>query len=267
MKVRAVFSDIDGTFLNDQHQLTTDTRESIKKLQSKNIKFALVSARSPSGIFPILCKNSFKCPIISYSGALVMDEDCNIIYEKGMEISIASEIIEYIKENKFDLTWNLYSVDNWISQSKNDQRVREEEKIVEAESVEGDITSLPEGSSVHKILCMCNPEKIIEIERKIERKFPQCAVVKSSDKLLEIMIKGINKAEAVRRLCEFWNVSIENAIAFGDNYNDIEMLEAVGLGVVMGNAPEEIRRRFAEVTLDNNHDGIAAALKKFHVVE
>ena len=51
--------------------------------------------------------------------------------------------------------------------------------------------------------------------------------------------------------------------AFGDNYNDEPMLEAVGHPILMGNAPEELKKKLnIPVTLDNNHDGIAAVLNK-----
>ena len=247
--------------------MTDYTRSAIHCLERKNIPFILVSARSPSGIYPILKKNSFSCPIISYSGALICDKNKNLIYQKGMDISTASNIIEYIKEQKFDLTWNLFSFDDWISQSKNDPRIQEEERIVEAESCEGDISSIQKYNVVHKILCMCNPDEINIIESKISKKFPECMVVKSSPKLLEIMTAGINKAESVKYLCDQWNINLKDVIAFGDNYNDCEMLETVGHGIVMGNSPEDIKKRFSEITLDNNNDGIPYALRKYHIID
>lgn len=50
------------------------------------------------------------------------------------------------------------------------------------------------------------------------------------------------------------------AVAFGDNYNDVDMLEAVGLGVAVANAPDEVRRRAGRVAPDNDHDGVARVL-------
>ena len=87
-------------------------------------------------------------------------------------------------------------------------------------------------------------------------------MVKSSDILLEIMAKGISKAEAVKRFCAHLGISPDETIAFGDNFNDVEMLEAVGRSYVMGNAPEEILDRFPYHTADNDHDGIADVLEQ-----
>ncbi len=76
------------------------------------------------------------------------------------------------------------------------------------------------------------------------------------------MAKGIQKGQAVKQLIDFYKVPIADTWAFGDNYNDEEMLKAVGHSVVMGNAPADLKQNADEVTLDNNHDGIAAALNK-----
>ena len=65
-------------------------------------------------------------------------------------------------------------------------------------------------------------------EEDVKNAFPEVAVVKSSDILLEIIAKGISKAEAVKRFCAHLGISPEETIAFGDNFNDVEMLEAVG---------------------------------------
>ena len=66
----------------------------------------------------------------------------------------------------------------------------------------------------------------------------------------------------MRRLCDLWGVDPADAIAFGDNYNDVPMLEAVGQGYLMANAPAELLDRLPLHTASNDEDGIAAALEK-----
>ena len=55
---------------------------------------------------------------------------------------------------------------------------------------------------------------------------------------------------------------MKEAIAFGDNFNDLSMLKTVGIPILMGNAPEELKKQFTRLTSDNNHDGLAEALEK-----
>ena len=80
------------------------------------------------------------------------------------------------------------------------------------------------------------------------------------------MESGITKATAIQTLCSMWGIDIKNAIAFGDNYNDVEMLEAVGHGYLMGNAPDELKERIKKHTRDNNNDGIYYALLEMNLI-
>jgi len=59
------------------------------------------------------------------------------------------------------------------------------------------------------------------------------------------------------------DIEMKEVIAFGDNYNDIEMLKAVGCGVAVGNAKEEVKEIADEITLPGKEDGVAATLEKY----
>ena len=72
---KIIFSDVDGTLLNNSHKVLPGTVYAIRELKKKGIPFVIISARSPSGIRPILEENNFTCPMISYSGALILDEN------------------------------------------------------------------------------------------------------------------------------------------------------------------------------------------------
>ena len=266
-RIRAVFSDVDGTLLNSAHRVTPRTAEWIRKLGEMDIPFVIVSARSPSGIYPIMKRNGFRSALIAYSGALIMDEDRNVLYNRQIPRDLAAGIERFFNEKKrsdksFDMGWCIYSADDWISPNRSDPRIAREERIVEAQSREGTVEDLAPGAGVNKFLCICAPGTILEIEKEVKKNFPEVEAVRSSDILLEIMAKGISKADALERYCAHLGITPQETIAFGDNYNDVEMLEAAGISCVMGNAPEEILRRFPLHTADNDHDGIAEALEQ-----
>lgn len=262
-----VFSDVDGTLLNDNHDMTLLTRQAIKNIQNQNIEFVIVSARSPSGIFPILKKNSFECPIIAYSGALILDCYKNVIFEKGMRVNQVIEVIQYIEKEQFDMSWCIYSFDQWIVKDRQDPRIQREEDIVEALSIEGTIDDIAKLPIVHKILCICHPKHILYIEKMLKNNFPQLMIVKSSSILIEIMQKDISKALSVKKFCQLSGIDVNHAIAFGDQYNDLDMLKIVGCGIAMGNAPLDIREEIGRVTSDNNHDGIYKSLCDLNVLK
>jgi len=102
MNVEIVFSDVDGTLLNNEHKMLEGTMYAIRKLQEKDIPFVIISARSPSGIYPILEENGFSCPIISYSGALILDDKKNTVYSTGFSKETAENVINFIEEERFD---------------------------------------------------------------------------------------------------------------------------------------------------------------------
>lgn len=258
----AVFCDVDGTLLNTEHRMTTRTIEWIRRIIQRGIPFVIVSARSPSGIYPIMNRYGFRCGLIAYSGALIMDPDRRILYSREIPADQAADIERFFVSRQYDMSWCIYSVDDWLSPDRSDPRIANEERIVEAQSREGTTADLAKGAGVSKFLCICGEGKILQIEEEVRKEFPLVEVVKSSGILLEIMARNISKAEAVKRYCRHLGITPENTIAFGDNYNDVEMLETVGRGIVMGNAPEEIRSRFRFVTADNDHDGIADALQE-----
>ena len=96
----------------------------------------------------------------------------------------------------------------------------------------------------------------------LKEDYPDLSIAKSLPHLIEVMATGIDKGQAVKALADYYYVPISETMAFGDNYNDLEMLETVGQGILMGNAPQALQERIGKVTLDHNHDGIAQVLEK-----
>ena len=80
---------------------------------------------------------------------------------------------------------------------------------------------------------------------------------------VEIMHKGVNKGEALKALINYLGIDKDDVIAFGDNYNDLPMLELAGIGVVMGNANDEVKEKGDYITAKNTEDGVAKAIYKF----
>ena len=96
MNIKAVFCDVDGTLLNDQQEILSSTKLAIQNLQKNNIKFVLVSGRCPAGIYSVTQDSLDKCTVISHNGAIILDENKKILYEKGITHQKASEIIKSI---------------------------------------------------------------------------------------------------------------------------------------------------------------------------
>ena len=262
---QAIFSDIDGTLLTSNHTVPALTRQKLQEAIDKGLLFTPVSARSPFCIEPILRDNNLNGCMIAFNGALILDEHRNILYENGMDFAGVKELIRFIEQEHFDLAWQVYTATDWIVASRNDPRIRREESIVGVKSQERPLDTLDKDTVIGKVLCLCNPEITDTVADILRAHFPQYSIVRSSPIHLEINASGTNKALAVRRLCQLKGIPAEQVIAFGDNYNDLEMLKTAGTGVVMGNAPDDIKEQFLHVTEDNDHEGIAAALNWFSI--
>ncbi len=141
MQSAIVFSDIDGTLLNSDLIITPQTLGAIRQLQARQIPFIIISARSPSGIYPILTAHGFSCPIVAYSGALALDENRQVLAHQGFSKDAAREMIDFMQQSAFDLSWNAFSFDDWVVASRADTRVQREESIVHAQAREGSVDS------------------------------------------------------------------------------------------------------------------------------
>ena len=258
---KAIFTDIDGTLLNSAREVSAKTREALRRCAREGVRIVLSSSRSPQGIEPIVNANDLTCCIIAFGGGLVLDEDRTRLHERGMSREEAAEVVDFVEAKLSDVTWNAFTADDWVVRSREDPRVLREERIVKTLAQEGLVRNLPGGRMVDKVLCMCLPERSAEVECSLKRRFPSLSISRSSDILVEVNAAGVSKAVALRAFCEAKGIRVEDTLAFGDNYNDLEMLRAAGLGVAMGNAPDDIRDIAGFVTSDNDHDGIACALR------
>ena len=268
MQVKIVFSDIDGTFLTHDYNVTDKTEYAVNQLLNRNIPFVLVSARMPEAIYPITEKLGIKIPIICYSGGLVLTECEDGLYSKTIDRAIATRLLDVLDERWAQVTINYYSGRRWFVRDGDDARVKHEEDITGATAYNADFYELLEvGMLPNKILTMSEPSDCAEMERELGAMFPELNVVRSSDILLEIMDKSVSKATGIKVMLEHYDVAPEDAIGFGDNYNDIEMFKYVGLGVAMKNAPEPVKELVDAVTDSNDESGIYSYLVKTGVID
>ncbi len=259
-EIRIIYSDIDGTLLDRNHRMTEKTERAIRSLKEKGIPFVLASSRGEMAILPILRRYHLSCPMVSYGGALILDEDGTVIAEFPMDINEVIRLLSFLERENLPVSYNVYDRYHWYVKDRNDPRIKTEEDIVEVEAEEGTIDDIRKMKSVDKVLLMVETENILTVEQSLRIAFPHLSIMKSSATLIEINQSGISKAVGIRAFSEAKHYRLEESMAFGDNYNDVEMLSLVTYPVLMGNAPEALKQRGYELTEDNNHDGIYFSL-------
>ena len=97
---------------------------------------------------------------------------------------------------------------------------------------------------------------------KMQSLFPQLKICSSLNTNVEATCKNVTKASGIQDLVSYLGIGMESVMAFGDNGNDYEMIEAVGIGVAMGNADTDIKKIADKVTRSNTEDGVAYMIKE-----
>src|SRR5699024_12402972 len=136
-----------------------------------------------------------------------------------------------------------------------------EERIVDVKATPTTINQLEKLQGVHKGLIMGDSADLDRMQEELTAKYPDLTFVRSAESLLEIVLKGVSKASAVKIVAQEYGVDLQNCIAFGDKYNDEDMLEEVGYPFLMGNAPAERKQKFGQekITTNNNHDRVTTS--------
>lgn len=261
---KMVCLDIDGTLLNSNHKISENTREIIKIVANeKQIPVILVSARMPKGIVSLQRELEIKQPIICYSGALILDNCGDMLSKQVINLSDLKNIYKFA--NNLNVHISLYKDDEWYVE-KIDYWAKQESEITNITPNVIDFNNLielwrEEGTGPNKILCMASTNDINLLRENI--RYDTLNIYPSKPTYLEIMPIEASKTSAINFLQKKLNIERSSIICMGDNYNDIDMIEYAGLGIAMGNAPDDVKKHANDITLTNDEDGVAEAIKKY----
>ncbi|MGI5875902.1 MAG: Cof-type HAD-IIB family hydrolase [Dethiobacteria bacterium] len=264
MKYKLLALDLDDTLLNDEFIISARNIEAIQKVAKKGILPVIATGRMFCSALPYARQLGVDLPLITYHGALIKNagneeilRHCTIPYE------MAAGIIRFGEKNKLHL--NLYL----------DDRLFIEEESTESHYYQS-IASIPVNPvgdlSVFLFNRQQEPTKITfinkegylsEIESLLRSIYPELSILQSRPYFLEITHRDATKGQALNFLAKKENILPEQIIAIGDSYNDIDMLEFAGLGVAVGNAPEEVKKAADVITGLNTEDGVAAFLEEY----
>ncbi|VDG20329.1 Cof-type HAD-IIB family hydrolase [Lactiplantibacillus mudanjiangensis] len=268
-KPKLILSDIDGTILNDQAELLPATITGVRAAVRQGATMVLASARSPKGMWSIAKQLGIESTMIAYNGALTAktddDDHLQVFEEEPIDRKVARRVQKVIAKKWPKASINVYSNNDWFVQANGPWEKQEAAGIGYEPTVTNLSTWLAKSNApIHKILIMADADTITEINAQLQTPtYKAIAAYRSKDTYLEIVAAGVTKATALKQLLVDDDLTPEDAIAFGDNYNDLAMLHLAGIGVAMGNAPEVIKEGADLVTTDNNHDGIYQVLNQY----
>lgn len=117
---------------------------------------------------------------------------------------------------------------------------------------------------IHKILLLGTEAKLNLIKNELNT-ISGITFCDSKEGYLEITSLYASKRRAFEYLLEYLSIDVEDSLAIGDGHNDLELLQCVGIGIAMDNAPLEVKNVAGYVTLSNDENGVAMALAKLYI--
>lgn len=269
MTHKLICSDIDGTLLNKERVLSERTISTLRKLKDQ-LPLILISSRMPKAMRHLQVDLGIENqPLIAYNGGLVIDNNSDNVkplLSLVVPIQITELLLTFISKSTIHASlynndeWFVPEMDYWANREMNNTKVK---------PTVADLNSVctkwkTENKGPHKIMCMGEAGEIQLLENWIAMYFStELNAYRSKPTYLEISSKQISKLSALSFLLEHkFDIQLAEVIAFGDNYNDVEMISGVGLGVAVANAKDEVKAVANHVTLSNIEDGVAHFLEQ-----
>ncbi|MBD9300528.1 MAG: HAD family phosphatase [Prevotella sp.] len=263
---RAIALDLDGTLTNHDKVVTPRTRQALLKAQELGTIIILASGRPTYGIVPVAeCLELEKRGgyILSYNGGNIVNAKTGEkLFSQFLPDAVIPILYKYAKEKNHALLG--YAGNEIITEMPDDQYVKEESRInkMNIRKVDNLLDALEPHPT--KLLMTGDPTDMIKAEEElVEILGEKMDIFRSAPFFLELVPKGIDKAQSLLRLLSKINLTPADLMAFGDGYNDLSMLKLAGVGVAMANAAPEVRADADYVTLSNEEDGVAEALLHF----
>lgn len=267
-KRKIFFTDLDDTLLDRNKQITPGNRKAIKKMLKEGHAVvittgrALTSAIKQAKELGLIGKN---CYIICYNGGQIYDtEHKKLIHSQSIPMDLIRSALDDAYE--FGVHAQTYNDTHVIAEHDNENF----RKYCEIQLLDGivvpDVTKFLE-KDPPKILVLdyAVPENITRFRDHIQEKYAgKLDLFRSHVALLEMVPPGVNKGSAIRYLCSYLGIPIENSVAAGDAENDLTMIQAAHVGAAMCNGVSLVKEHADYITsADCDHDGVAEIIYKF----
>ncbi|HAA90028.1 MAG: Phosphatase YidA [Thermoanaerobacterales bacterium 50_218] len=262
-EIKLVAIDLDDTLLRDDLTISPYSKETIRAVRERGVAVTLATGRMFRSALPYAQELGFDVPLITYQGALVKNAfSGEVIYHCPLTADVAEDVIDIAREKNLQV--NFYLNDHLYVERLTPLGAHYPRFARVPCYQVGDLKALLHKGNPLKLLLIEDETMIDELAREVKAMLGSRAhVTKSKPRYLEVVHPRATKAHALQELAHWFGVSREEIMAFGDSFNDIEMLEFAGLGVAVANAPPEVRICASHVTSSNNEDGVARALEEF----
>lgn len=265
MRPKILFTDIDGTLLNINRELSFNTKKEVTRIYTTfSTPIILVSARMPKSMRLLQQDLNLQSELICYNGALVLGSiDSHILHEEKISPENSFRIIEMA--NQLNLHFSIFCNNSWMI-NKNDEWANRETQNTKVIPSNYNASKFDEllTNGLHKIMLMGNEQNIDQIQKAINESHEiKVTSYRSKNTYLEISPFSSTKFTAILKILSLYKIDLVDSMAIGDNHNDLEMIQKSGIGVAVENAPTEIKKHAKFICPSNLNDGVAITIKKY----
>lgn len=263
MKYKLIALDMDGTLLNDDHEISAGTVEIIQNLAAQGVEFVMCTGRAPFSSIPYMRKMGLDGYVITHNGAATVGtREEEIVHEFGITPQGLNPYIDYCREHgiHYDIntTFSVY-VPNAPELSQDAIDLYHRFMIEPLDLPAWGDFSQP----IVKMTLTSEMKQLDQVQSDWSLWAPDFNILRSGDFFIDIMHKESSKGAALKKLAETRGLQAEQVMAIGNYYNDLSMLTYAGLGIAMDNSPVEIKAAAQAVTASNNEEGVKLALEKY----
>ena len=254
--IRMIATDLDGTLLAGKSNLPEENIAALRRAMDAGVKVVLSSGRIIEAMTGLAEKVGVNAPLIVYNGAMVYDPiHDEILYGKTIPCKTAVEVLKYVEATGQHV--QACPGRSYFYREANAWTDYYEDKV----GPKGSAVHMPLSewlsTDIYKLLCLGDPAVLNKLAADLSKIFPDVSFIKSAETHLEVVAKGVDKADGLRFLSEKMGIAPEEILAFGDEHNDLGMLDYAGVGYLMENAPEALHHKNYKIAPKNTDCGVA----------
>lgn len=253
-------SDIDGTLVTPDKQLTPGALEAVAALKAAGVAFTVVSSRPPRGMRRILDALDVQLPFAAFNGGNIVDPAGHLVGEHRLTPQVARIALELIAAH--GVTPWAFADDAWFVTDRDGPQVARERMTVSFDpTVVADFDAIID--RIDKIVAPSDDiPRLDGVEAALREKLgAESNIERSQTYYIDVTHPLANKGQAVRALAVQAGVDLTHTVVIGDMPNDIAMFRVAGFSIAMGQAPESVKSAASAETGPNTADGFAQAVR------
>ncbi len=259
---KIIITDLDGTLLNEHHQVSTFTKEVLNQIHQQGHTLIVATGRHHLDAMPILAAIEIPFYLVTSNGARIHNPDKELIHYFDLDDATARTILN--KQIDSEITAVLFKEEVWMT-NKTNEKLNSFQKKMNYPAQIVDFNLEDDLSGIKIFFTHFDNQKLEALRQELLIDFSdQFDFAFSLPICLELLHKEVDKSIAIHKILELEQMQWNDTFAFGDGFNDEKMLLLSGKGLIMNNAPSNFKEKLnhLEIIEKNVDDGVAHYLKQ-----